>query len=908
MVERPQAIPGPLGELKDLVYELYLMAGTPSLDEIAGQARQDEEFQGAPGRDTVQRIIGGPGLPASQADLAAVVTVLARAARVDANYPVTRARELWVKARMARPVGIPLEDAQDPFDLEVHRPVEVEGTTGLPPYVLRGHDAELAGLVHDAEADGASRLVVLVGDSSTGKTRACWEALEPLKRAGGWRLWHPIAPSRTEALLQNLAQVGPRTVIWLNEAQEYIGGTDGERVAAGLREMLRDPARGPVLILATLWRRYWDELTRRSGDISDVHAQARDLLSGRDITVPAAFSADEIQALRAAGDARLTAAAATSDGRVTQFLAGAPELLARYRNAPPAARGLIDAAVDARRLGAGEEIPLAFLEQAVPGYLSDAEWEQEAAADDWLEKALTYTEEPCKGARGPLTRIRLRPGTGPAPAGSSGATYRLADYLDQYGGQARSDVMLPMSFWDAAANCAASFSGVGSLAAAALDRELLLYASVFNKSAALLGETGAAAGLVMLLHRLHPGDDAPAQWAASHAELTNPTAVAGLLDALRIAGKDSQVRALAARNPAMHASLDDPFAVGNLLGVLRHVGEDEQAELLGDRAVAHVHFQDPGIVAALLSALLNAGEDEQASALVALNPAAHTAVDNPLYVAALLEVLQEAGAGDQEEVLARRAAALSSLEDPGDVAFLLDALISAGAQEQVAVLLARDPAAHVLLDDPSSVAVLLESLRTAGAEDQLAVLLSRDPARSVSLSDPVAVARLLHALRTMGEDDQVAALVSRNPVAHVSYDDSFAVGMLLDRLREVGADQRAEVLADRAATAIPLDNPSNVATLLGTLRRVGVDDATAVLLARNPAAHVRLDNSEGVQSLLRELRQGGQDEQASALAGRLSAAGLFRLLGTSDSTDQHRFGREPDGSPAGAWGWDDVVV
>ena len=47
-----------------------------------------------------------------------------------------------------------------------------------------------------------------------------------------------------------------------------------------------------------------------------------------------------------------------------QFLAGAPELLARYRNAPPAAAALIDAAMDARRLGMGAGLPQAFLEAA----------------------------------------------------------------------------------------------------------------------------------------------------------------------------------------------------------------------------------------------------------------------------------------------------------------------------------------------------------------------------------------------------------------------------------------------------------------------------------------------------------------------------------------------------------------
>ena len=81
-----------------------------------------------------------------------------------------------------------------------------------------------------------------------------------------------------------------------------------------------------------------------------------------------------------------------------QFLAGAPELLARYRNAPPAANALISAAMDARRLGMGVGLPQAFLEAAAPGYLADAEWD--TLGEDWLEQALAYTAVPCKGARG----------------------------------------------------------------------------------------------------------------------------------------------------------------------------------------------------------------------------------------------------------------------------------------------------------------------------------------------------------------------------------------------------------------------------------------------------------------------------------------------------------------------------
>ena len=129
-------------------------------------------------------------------------------------------------------------------------------------------------------------------------------------------------------------------------------GGPGERVAAGLRELLRDPARAPVLVLATLWPQFWDGLTGRPADGADPHAQARELLAGHDITVPAAFTAPQLQRLRKAGDARLAqAAAAAQDGQVIQFLAGAPELLARYHNAPPAAKALINAAMDAARPG-----------------------------------------------------------------------------------------------------------------------------------------------------------------------------------------------------------------------------------------------------------------------------------------------------------------------------------------------------------------------------------------------------------------------------------------------------------------------------------------------------------------------------------------------------------------------------
>ena len=465
------------------------------------------ELAGAPGRDTINRIIGDPGMPASQADVVAVVTVLAREARWDVEDAVMRARDLWVAARMATPVGVPLAEVTDPFALEVHRPVQPDqeqaGLPDLPPYLPREHDAALARMV-TAAAQGRSQIAVLVGGSSTGKTRACWEALHLLRdQPGPWRLWHPIDPTRPDAALRDLPGIGPRTVVWLNEAQFYLevaeGGL-GEQVAAGLRELLRDPGRAPVLVLATLWPQFWDTLTARPAGGDDRHAQARDLLAGHDIAVPAALTPAQVRQLDRCGRSAASSrrSCGHEDGEVIQFLAGAPELLARYRNAPPAAAALIDAAMDARRLGMGAGLPQAFLEAAAPGYLTDDEWD--ALGEDWLEQALAYTAVPCKGARGPLTRIRPRPasraarsrGDQPASmAAAAGPLYRLADYLDQHGRAHRASQIPPAEFWSAAAAHAAP-GDQAALGDAAHARGLYRDAAQLHKNAAASGNLRAA--------------------------------------------------------------------------------------------------------------------------------------------------------------------------------------------------------------------------------------------------------------------------------------------------------------------------------------------------------------------------------------------------------------------------------
>jgi len=837
-----------------------------------------------------------------------------------------------IRDALARPdgnatvAGRLLGEVTDPFVLEVHRPVQPDdappGLPLLPPYVPREHDQVLAQVAR-AAADGRSGIAVLVGGSSTGKTRACWEALALLRgQDPPWRLWHPIDPSRSDAALRELAGIGPRTVVWLNEAQFYLGadGGLGEQVAAGLRELLRDPGRAPVLVLATLWPGFWDALTARPPGGDDRHAQARELLAGHDITVPAAFTPAQMGKLAGAADARmLLAARSAPDGEVIQFLAGAPELLARYRNAPPAARALMDAAMDARRLGMGAALPRAFLEAAAPGYLTGSQWD--ALGEDWLEQALAYTAVPCKGARGPLTRIRPRPvraadrNRADQPAGmtaAAGPLYRLADYLDQHGRAHRASQIPPAEFWAAAAEHATP-GGQAALGDAAHARGLYRAAAQLHKNAAASGNPRSAQYLSSPPDCL-PADPRP----AVHAALDNLWDVARLLDSLAEAGADEQAAALADR-AAAHAPLDDPGSVAVLLGSLRRAGADEQAAALASRAAPHTSLNDPGGVYVLLFSLREVGAHEQAAAL-ASRAAAHAPLDDPWDVARLLTSLAGAGAHEPDarplnnllHFGADKQAAAPSDHAPLDHldARLLDSLRHPGTDEQAATLLARDPAAHVSLDDPYRVAGLLDSLRRVGAHEQAAALADRAAAHA-PLDDPGAVDRLLDSLagagayeqaaaladraalddpgsvavlldgllrarldgrRRAGADEQAAALLARDPAAHVSLDDPYRVAGLLDSLRRAGADEQAATLLARDPAAhAALDDPRGVAVLLGSLRRAGADEQAATLLVRDPAAHAALDHPYAVVFLLDSLTEAGADEQITALADRAAA-------------------------------------
>ncbi|ONK15567.1 helix-turn-helix transcriptional regulator [Streptomyces sp. MP131-18] len=478
------------------------------------------------GRTTVSEALS-PRKPVPSAE---TVAALARALRLPVpdllDLQRTAAQEAGTVTAdgPGRPIG-----EWEPHDLEVHpagpgttaASSEASAERALPGYVPREHDRVLAEAVRDAKAS-RSRLVVLVGTSSTGKTRACWEAVQPLADQGWW-LWHPFHPDRAQAALEQLHHVRPRTVVWLNEAQHYLGDRAlGEQIAAAVHHLLVRPERGPVLVLGTLWPEYEAQYNAlpRPGE-ADPYSRVRELLAGRTLAVPDAFDAPALSAaavLAEEGDRLLadTLTRARTDGRLTQDLAGAPELLNRYQHASPAAKALLHAAMDARRLGVGLHLPQAFLTDAATDYLSQSDYDQ--LTDNWAERAYAELAKLVHGKQAPLPRTNPRPprrpptttpGAGTVAPQAAGPQFRLADYLEQHGRTSRRHLCPPGSFWHAAHTHLTHPDDLHQLAEAADKRHRLEWAHHLRRRAADHGSTVALSRLADM--RAKAGDRAGAE-------------------------------------------------------------------------------------------------------------------------------------------------------------------------------------------------------------------------------------------------------------------------------------------------------------------------------------------------------------------------------------------------------------
>jgi tetratricopeptide (TPR) repeat protein len=263
-----------------------------------------------------------------------------------------------------------VRQVSDPLILGVHPSSRLTGLASpegkpvgerVPVYVSRDIDDELRNQV------ASSSFVIVVGDSSAGKSRAAFEAVSVL---GDHVL---IAPWNRESLAVAIDKAANmrRCVLWLDDLEVYLGA--GGLVRADIARVLGD-RRSHRVIMATLRSAEEALLTDEfSGEESRwlVRRGTREVLElAHRIRLPRLFSQSEVERARAkAWDPRIAdAVVQASKYGVAEYLAAGPELMRDWEDAwspntdprapsHPRAAAVIAAAIDIRRAGFISPLP-----------------------------------------------------------------------------------------------------------------------------------------------------------------------------------------------------------------------------------------------------------------------------------------------------------------------------------------------------------------------------------------------------------------------------------------------------------------------------------------------------------------------------------------------------------------------
>ncbi len=451
-----------------------------------------------------------------------------------------RRRRLLSRPRRGRPGGVQTLDRD------------------LPTFVSRDRGPEITSWMREAREDGG--FFVLVGDSSVGKTRLLYETARDVLPD-----FAVLAPDLGDGDLVNSIAGAcfplPKLIVWLDELQRFLDGpylTPGSIpiTAAAVRHLLDAPT--PVVMLGAMWPEHATQLHATEPD-PDTGGQrlryphAADILGGdrvRQETL-ASFSGTEREAAArlSSGDPRLAKALADQDYNVTEVLAGAPQLIARYEQASEEQQAVLNAAIDARRLGIQGPLTCTLLRAAARGYLSTLHPD-----DTWLDPALaelTRRDRLQDHATAPLIPVLNE-----EKSEILGNT--VADYLMQHASRERHYTRVPASTWDALIGHIRDPADTVRLADSARYRLLYRYAIPLYRRAADAGDGAAALRLAGRLAErgdldeaaqlLRDLDGAGDPWAAQ--ELAGLLAKRGDLDELRAwadAGDGWAVEELAGR-------------------------------------------------------------------------------------------------------------------------------------------------------------------------------------------------------------------------------------------------------------------------------------------------------------------------------------------------------------------------
>jgi hypothetical protein len=339
----------------------------------------------------------------------------------------------------------------------------------LPLFVDRDRGPEITARMKDAARHGG--FLVLVGDSSVGKTRLLYETAR--RELPDFAV---LAPDRGDGELVNLlgAASSPLPcplIIWLDELHHFL---DGPYLDSGATPISADAVRRlldaptPVVLLGSLWPEHIAPLHATTTDPTTGESKARYpdsvvILNHRrfhQLGVDTFSNAEHAAAARLARrDPRLDQALADRRFGVTEALAGAPHLMYRYEQLTAEQQAVLHAAIDARRLGIHSPLTRELLSVAARGYLTRVHTD-----NTWFEASIVE-----------LTRIELA--TAPLlevanPDHSMVLGYDVADYLFQQVKAQRRAQRVPAVAWQAFLAHTHGPADIAGLADAA-DRRLL---------------------------------------------------------------------------------------------------------------------------------------------------------------------------------------------------------------------------------------------------------------------------------------------------------------------------------------------------------------------------------------------------------------------------------------------------
>jgi TPR repeat protein len=432
----------------------------------------------------------------------------------------------------------------------------------LPQYVTRDIDADLRTFLTARSSTGGFAL--LIGPAAAGKTRTAYEAVRHVMPR--WRMLMPSTGTELNELVANRADL-TRSVIWLNETQDFLTSSD-PLTAATVRRLLADTAR-PVILIGTIWPDHYDQLrtmsgtalpatadnntsplpvlgaapgqgaARSAGNEADAEGvgttpraaesprrNARDVLDqARPFPMPR-FSHDEWQRAieLAPADPRLEEAARHRHGGLglTQILSAAPQLIHRWEQADtPYGQAVLTAAVTARRCGHPDTIPETVLEAMAAQLLTGHQ--RATAPPDWFPRALIWACRPLHHTGG-IAPLRPHAQTIRQVDG-----YRVTDILTNHTAPtapATAPDHLPDTLWNTLITAAAPDACFRIGYAANTSNRSPQTTTAWTR-AAEAGDTHAMTGLGLLVYQQGDTDSAHL-WLTRAAESGDTYAIAGL--------------------------------------------------------------------------------------------------------------------------------------------------------------------------------------------------------------------------------------------------------------------------------------------------------------------------------------------------------------------------------------------